>query len=243
MRRWGTRSAAERSGNILLVIAILGLLLCGAVFSLSFLTKTDVTSSSNMLREQLATNIGESIAAQIEAQVNLRPWHERFWFLEAQAAGRSSPYPLNINAVSPYANLSKDQLPLSEIEYSGIIKDLPGELRQYRLYLEVTVKGEMYAFNWDKQWEQSLLQGMNRDSTQVDKPSDSADSNATANDELIESIKKRVDAAPPPDKSANPTQTDRLRRLRGDEANFDAQTVDPDVDAPRIPKAPKKGGN
>lgn len=239
MQRWGIK----RRGNILLIIAILGLLLCGAVFSLSFLTKTDITTSSNMLREQLATNIGESIAAQIEAQVNLRPWYERFWFLEAQTRGDPSPYPLQIVKASPYANLSRDQLPHSEIDYTGIIKDLPGELRQYRLYLEVTVKGEMYAFSWDKRWEQSLLQGMNRDSTQVDKPIEIADPTGGANDELIEGIKKRVDEAPPPDATRDARQAERLRRLRGDETNFDAATVDPTVDAPNVPRAPRRGGN
>lgn len=241
MHSWVTRPSANRRGNVLLIVSILGLVLFGAVFSLGFLTKTDVTSSSNMLRESLATNVAESVAAQMEAQVNTRPWHQRFWFLEAQARGEADPaHPLPFDKTTPYVNLSKDSLPLAEIEFTGVIKDLPGELRQYRLYLEVVVKGEGYAFSWDKQWEQSLLAGMNRDSTQVDKPLDAGNGSTAPTDELIEGIKKRVEEAPPPDQSGS-NQTDRLKRLRENEANFDAATVDPDVKTPRVPNPAKKG--
>lgn len=216
----------------------------GAVFALGFLTKTDVTTSSNMLRENLATNLAESIAAQLEAQVNVCPWHERFWFQEAQARGdtdASHPYPFDRS--TPYVNLANDTLPLADLDFAGVIKDLPGELRQYRLYLEVTVRGESYSYSWDKQWEQSLLAGMNRDSTQVDKPLDTGNGTTTTatTDELIDGIKQRVEDAPPPDNSGT-GQTSRLRRLRKDEPGFDSKTIDPDVPAPSVPKAPKKGG-
>src|SRR5207248_7747209 len=137
---------------------------------LSYLTKTDVSTSANMLRENLATNLAEAVAAQMEAQVNAGPWSKRFWFQEWAASGSDdAPPKYMFDQTTPYANLSRDTLPADQYAFTGVIKDLPGSLRQYRLYLEVTVRDETYAFSWDKQWDQSLLTGMNRDATQVDK--------------------------------------------------------------------------
>ena len=232
----------SRRGNVILIISILGLLIMGAIFSLGYLTKTDVSTSSNMLRESLATNIAESVAAQIEAQVTIRPWGERFWLLEAQAAGAADGIPpfLAFDSSTPYVNLSKDTLPADQYDFTGVVKDLPGELRQYRLYLEVTVKGETYAFSWDKQWDQSLLTGMNRDSTQVDKPVDAGTGSTMPTDQLIDGIKKRVTDAPPPDNSGT-SQTARLKALRSDEPGFASTTIAPDPKAPTLPPAPKGG--
>lgn len=231
-----------RGGNVLLIIAILGLLLFGAVFSLGFLTKTDVSTSSNMLRENLATNLAESIAAQIEAQVNAAPWAKRFWMQEWMAAGADDgPPKYAFDQTTPYANLGRDTLAADQYAFSGVIKDLPGELRQYRLYLEVTVRDETYAFSWDKQWEQSLLTGMNRDATQVDKPIEVSDGSLAPVDQLVDGIKKRVVDAPPPDAAATPAQTDRIKKLRDDEPGFDSKTIAPDPKAPTIPPPPKGG--
>jgi len=234
----------NRRGNVLLIIAILAILIFGAVFSLGFLTKTDVTTSSNMLRENLATNLAESIAAQIESQVNGVPWSQRFWLLEAQASGSTGddgvPAVYAFDSSTPYVNLANDSLQPDQFDYSGVVKDLPGALRQYRLYLEVTIRDESYAFSWDKKWDQSLLMGMNRDSTQVDKPLDFGTGTTAPTDQLIDGIRQRVDSAPPTDNSGA-SQTARIKRLRGDEPGFASTTIAPDPKTPNIPATPKAG--
>lgn len=206
----------SRRGNILIIVSVLALVVFAALFSLSYLTRTDVVSSSNLLREITATAIAESIAAQIEARTNTHPWPERFWLPE------SGPPQAMIDRSTPEIDLSRESLPAADFEFTGIVKDLPSELREYRIYLEVKVKGETYAFSWDKRWEMSLLAALNRDMTQVGKTYDEVPTNLNATDTLIDKIKDDADAAPPADPALSPAAplAAKVKRLRREEKTF-----------------------
>lgn len=229
-----------RAGNVLVLVVILAMIAMLALFSVGFMSKTDIASTGHFLRELLATHLCESVAAQIEAQVNSAPWFERFWLVEAQAAfGPAAKPMLSFDKTLAYIDLSADTLPAKEYELKGVVKDLPGELRQYRIYLECTVRGETYAFSWDKRWEQTLMTGLNRDSTELDKPIDAAATGGRT-DELIDSIKEEVAKAPEPE-GANPAQEQRLEDLREDERSFDVTATLPDpTKVPAVPSTPEK---
>lgn len=71
---------------------------------------------------------------------------------------RSDPQARDVTA------FSKESTPPGDYDFVANVKDLAvdpispeGTLREYRLYVEVTVKGETYAFSWDKRHEGSLL--------------------------------------------------------------------------------------
>lgn len=236
----GSMHRARRAGNLLLVIAILSAVMFVAMFSLGFLTRTDVTTSSFLMREVQATHLAESIAAQVEAHANSRPWSKRFWFLEALAAGTAKKgdgiapaFPFDTS--TKYVNVSRDSLPAADYEFVGVIKDLPTELWEYRLFVEVTLRGERYAFTWDKRWDQGLLSAMSRDATLLDKPLEGIDVGLPPVDTLIDTIKDQAKAAPPPE-GANPPQQALIGDLREDEGSFDATAIPPDPGAP--PKVP-----
>lgn len=207
----------RRRGNILIIVSVLALVVFAALFGLSYLTRTDVVSSSNLLREITATAIAESISAQIEARTNTHPWADRFWLVDG------APKPeLAINRGTREIDLSRESFPSSDYDFVGIVKDLPTELREYRIYLEVTVKGEVYAFSWDKRWELSLLAALNRDMTMVGKSYDDVPANTNATDTLINTIKDAADTAPPPEpglSAAAPLAT-KVKRLRKEEKSF-----------------------
>lgn len=206
----------SRRGNILVIVSVLALVVFAALFSLSYLTRTDVVSSSNLLREITATSIAESIAAQIEARTNTHPWPDRFWLPD------SGPPERRIDGATPEIDLSRESFPSADYEFVGIVKDLPTELREYRIYLEVKVKGETYAFSWDKRWEMSMLAAMNRDMTQVGKSYDDVPANLNATDTLINTIKEAADTAPPADSSLTQSAplAAKVARLRKDEKTF-----------------------
>jgi hypothetical protein len=227
----------RRRGNVLVLVAILAFIAMLALFSVGFMSKTDIASTGHFLRELLATHLCESVAAQIEAQVNSSPWFQRFWLVEAQAKfGPAAKPKWSFDKTLPYIDLSGDSLPTDEYTLTGVVKDLPGELRQYRIYLECTLRGETYAFSWDKRWEQTLMTGLNRESTELDKPID-AGAVGGRTDELIDSIKETVAKAPEPEGN-NPTQEQRLDDLRDDEKSFDVTATVPDpTKVPTIPSS------
>lgn len=229
-----------RAGNVLVLVAILAFIAMLALFSVGFMSKTDITTTGHLLRELLATHLCESVAAQIEAQVNGAPWFQRFWLIEAQAKFGPAAKPLwSFDKTLPYIDLSADTLPADEYTLEGVVKDLPGELRQYRIYLECTMRGEKYAFSWDKRWEQTLMTGLSRDSTELDKPIDAAAVGGRT-DELIDSIKETVAKAPEPE-GANPSQEQRLGELKEDEKSFDVTARIPDpTKVPTVPSTPAK---
>lgn len=212
-----------RRGNVLIMVGIFGILVSLAVFALSFLTKTDASTTVNLLRELHATYLAEGIAAQIEAQVNSRPWNQRFW---RQPTG---PQQAALNRTSQVINLANESLPTDEYDFVGIIKDITGELRQYRLYLEVTVRGETYTFSWDKRHELSLLSGLSRDATEFDKVVET-EGGDTANDALLTGIRTEGVNAEPTDRSP-PTQRERRKGLRKDRKSHRARATLPDSGA------------
>lgn len=214
----------RRRGNVLIMVGIFGILISLAVFSLSFLTRTDASTTANLLRELHATYLAEGIAAQVEAQVNTRPWNQRFW---RQPSG---PQQAALNRTSTVINLSAETLPASEFDFVGIVKDIPHELRQYRLYLEVTVRGETYSFSWDKRHEQSLLAGLSRDATEVDRVVET-EGGDTANDKLLSGIKTEGANAEPTDRSPA-AQKKRREELRKDRESHRARASLPDSGAP-----------
>ena len=230
------RGRPGRQGSILLLVCILAVVAFIALFSLGFLSKGDIRTSSNMLREALATSLAESIATQIEAQVNAKPWPDRWWFDPDNPA----PQPMiTFGKSSAFINLSKESLAPSEYDFAGVIKDLPTQLREYRIFVSVTLKDETYNFSWDKRWEMALLTGLNRDTTMMDKGMDEAQPSETSVDQLIDGIKTKIDAAPPPDKSPQ-AQVTRLHGLRRDERSFKAhaQMDNRNPGAPKLPPLP-----
>lgn len=209
---------SSRRGNILVLVCILAAVVFVSLFAVGFLTKTDVRTSSNLLREILATSLAESIATQMEAQANSRPWVERFW-LEAVGPDETS---MPFDRSCTYINLKNESVSPSDYEFAGIIKDLSAELREYRIFLSVTLKDETYNFTFDKRWEMALLTGLNRDTTMMDKALELTGTPTEAGvDGLIDQIKEKVDLAPPPDKSPQAQRT-RIKDLRKDEKKFKA---------------------
>lgn len=224
----------DHRGNVLfLVLAVMSIIFI-AVFALSFMTRSDASSTSNLLRELLGTQLAESIATQVEAQVNTKPWSRRFWLIEAQKAGTyvegTGVVPTyTINKGSPYINLSLDSMPASEYDFVGVVKDCvdpEAEVppQDYRIYLEVTMQGYTYAFTWDKRWSQSIMVGLNRDTTLVDKALGDLESAPTATDSLVDNIKIDVLAAPQADGSGA-AQTSLISKLRRDAQSHRAQAI------------------
>lgn len=208
-----------RRGNILLVIAIFGTIIFLAVWSLGFLTRTDASTTANLLRELQATYLAESIAAQVDVQANSHPWNERFWVGPTSTTA-------SLNRSSAFVNLSGETLPSGDWDFTGVVKDLPDRLRQYRLYLEVTVRGETYCFTWDKRHEQTLLTGLGEDATETDKTLD-APGPASATDTLLDGIKTQEVSAPATDNSGS-GQQQRLGKLRKDRPSHRARALLPD---------------
>lgn len=229
-----------RRGNILVIVLILAMVIMTGVFSLSFLTKTDVSTTSILLRELQATYLAESVAVQVAARVNSMPWHYRFWYIDALAKGTivdgtGVSASMTFDENTGVANLSGDSLPPGEYTYMGVVKDLPSTLREYRLYLEVVVDGELYAFSWDKRYDMALLASLNHDTTMVDKIVDSLNPAPDPADKLIEVIKTEAEEAPPPE-AVNQNQITKLAGLREDEKSFKARALTPDpTNGPTVP--------
>lgn len=193
----------KRRGTILVVVLFLAMIAFGALFAVSYSTRTDVASSSRMLRELKATCIAESISAQIEARVGSRPWDERFWFVEAQArgsAGGTGIVPLlALDRRSRYLNLTGDTLPASDYDFSAVVKDLPEEALMYRVYVEVTLGPDRFAFAYDKTYDRSLLGTLNRDATVADKPVEDAPGGSGA-DGYLGAVRGDAGKKRPPDR-------------------------------------------
>jgi hypothetical protein len=225
-----------RRGSVLVLVVFVAMVVSTALFALNFMTKTDASTTAKLLREMTATTMAESIAAQIEARVNTHPWGERFWL---DATPGANPPQVRVGRDSPFLDLSRDALPLSDFEVAGIVKDLPGELREYRVYLEVGYRGETFAFSWDKRWDKTLLMGLGQGT--LDVSLDGPDAAQGASDALIETIKTQVETAGAPD--ATPAQRDALKDLRRDEPSFKATAITPGpAKQPALPALPGDGG-
>jgi hypothetical protein len=233
-----------RRGNILLIFALLGIVIFSGVFSLGYMTHSDVSTTTRMLREIRASFLADSVFAQIEGQVNNTPWNQRFWLREAQRAGTYTPgsglvplYTFDKNC--NYLNLSNDSLDESEYELNGQLKDLPAnpldastnDLMSYRVYLEVTLKGEHYAFVADRHYSVGLLAGLNRDTALLGKGLDEGVAPAGAVDNMMNTIQNQVFQAPSTD-GATPGQKAAIQQLRHDRKSFKAVALMQTPEAP-----------
>lgn len=175
----------------MIVVAVLCMVAFVGISGLDYLTRGDVSSTANLVREVYATYLAESIAAQIEARANAHPWTQRFWFLECQAKGVN----LEDNQIaffkgSDHVKILAEGLADSEYDYAGVLKDIKGSIRDYRIYVEVSVQGAQFSFSWDKRSSESLLTGLNRDATRLDKQHEALDPSQDPNDTLLENIKE-----------------------------------------------------
>lgn len=236
-RRYPTERT--RAGNALVVILVLGLLIAGALSSLSFLTHSDVSSTEKLLREVAATSIAESVAAQFEAQVNRRPWSDRFWWREAQASGAlaaapDQPVSYGFDGTSKYLKLSDETTHDHPYEIAGVVKDLPSAPRSYRIYVQVTFRGDRYTFSWDKLFQESFLGNMNHDSTQNESGLELTEADGTAPaggvaDQILDDVRNRQDTAPPAsDPSSSTGVLDLLNTLHEAASTLERTTVTPD---------------
>lgn len=194
-------AAAPRRANTLLVALVLSVIMLVGVSAFDFLTRTDVSTTANLIREIEATGLAESIAAQIEARVNRRPWEERFWLREAQARGTVTPgsglaASTTFDPGSGHVRLEGEVLSRSECGFSGIVKDLDPALREYRVYVELSVHGVPFTFSWDKRYSESLLGGMNRETTQMAKSLDHMPTATNPADMVLDDIKARAGLTP-----------------------------------------------
>lgn len=178
-----------RRGNVMIVVAVLCLLAFVGISSMDFLTRTDVSTTANLVRELKATYLAESIAAQIEGRANRHPWEKRFWWLEMR------PYddPLFISKSSGHVKVTGD-LPENEYAFIGAVSDVDAKLREYRIVIEVTYQKHRYTFTWDKAYDESFLAGLNRDSSRLDKQFDEPYNEDT--DGIIKKIKATAEAVP-----------------------------------------------
>lgn len=233
-----------RRGNLMLVLTMLAMVIGLAVFSFNFMTKTDVTTTVNLVRELQATNLAESIAAQIESRANRHPWELRFWLKEslgASSSGALEPQ-ISFDKASGHVRLDRDVLPADSYDFVGIVKDVDPGRREYRVYVEVMLQGESYTFSWDKRYVESMLGGMNADTSRLDKRLELTPPNAKPTDQLIDKI-KAVAAAPPPD-ALDARFAEMLKQLQSDKTIFEGSNgVPPEpTGTPSPPPPPILGG-
>lgn len=219
-----------RRGSLMLVMTVLALVIGLAVFSFNFMTRSDVTSTVNLVRELQATNLAESIATQIESRANRHPWELRFWLKESLRGGSSTPgagleAQASFDKGSGHVRLDRDVLPADLYDYVGVVKDVDPGRREYRIYVEVIIQGESYAFSWDKRYLESLLGGMNADTSRLDKRIEQTPPNARPTDQLIDKIKASA-ATPPPD-ALDARFTDMLKALQQDKTIFEGSNSVP----------------
>lgn len=222
--------ARGREGSLFLALSIIALVIGMSVFSFQFLTRTDVTTTVNLVRELQATNLAESIATQIESRANRRPWELRFWLKESLARGSSGAgagvmAQSSFSKASGHVRLAKDVLPADAYEFVGVVKDVDPGRREYRIYVEVALQGETFAFSWDKRHQESLLGGMNADTSRLDKRLEDVAPNSKPTDQLIDKIKEK--AAEPPADAVDQQFAELLRRLETDEKIFEGSTQIP----------------
>ena len=208
-----------RSGSVLAAAVLLCLLVLMGIASLSFLTSGDVSSSVALARELKATYLAESIATQVEARTSRHPWIDRFWLVEAQEAGTYTPGSgigpsVAFDATTGHVDLSGDTLDSDSYDFTGLVKDLSDSVEEYRIYVEVTHEARLYAFSWDKRYQESLLGGLNRDTTRLDKNLDDLAANGPETDQLLDNVKSIAETTPEND--IEQQFKDLLDRLRED---------------------------
>jgi len=216
------------------------------VSSFFFTTRTDVTTSINLAREITTTYLAESVAAQIESRTNRHPWELRFWLIEAQDAGTVTPGSgilptVTFDRSSGHVDLSADALPGDAYDYTGVVKDLDSGLRTYRIYLEVTLEDEVYSFAWDKRFNQSVLDGMNRENALLDKKLEDVALNSAPTDQLLDEVKREASA--PREDTIQFRFKALLDELRADQESIEGSTtVDPDPAEGEPPPDPRPPG-
>lgn len=212
----------NRRGSLLLVIALVGMTVMIAVFAFAYLTQRDLRTSVGLAAELRATTIAESIAIQIEARVNAHPWPRRFWHPEPGIAFDESSSLVNLSGEDPGAG---------RFGFTVHVKDIRGAYPDYRIYVEVRLHGESYAFSWDKRYHQSLLGAMNHDGSRLGKDLVEIETQSGVNDALLESVKASAEA-PPPDVMVAEDQA-VLRDVREDQhLMLGAQKVPQELPAP-----------
>ncbi|MBI4862402.1 MAG: hypothetical protein HY815_19410 [Candidatus Riflebacteria bacterium] len=219
-----------RSGNLMVLALILALIIFVGVSSMDYLTRADVSATTNLVRELKATYLAESIAAQIESRANRHPWELRFWLIEAQAAGTVTPGSgimpsVTFNRSTSHVDLSGDATPSTEYDFVGVVKDVDSGMKDYRIYVEVNYQGTSFTFSWDKRYQESLLGGMNRNTSRLDKQLEETAANTVPTDQLIDGIKSSA-AAPAPG-TLSPEFLQLLDTLRTDERTYAGATETP----------------
>ena len=138
--------------------------------------------------------------------------------------------------------VERDVLPADSYDFVGIVKDVDPGRREYRVYVEVMLQGESYTFSWDKRYVESMLGGMNADTSRLDKRLELTPPNAKPTDQLIDKI-KAVAAAPPPD-ALDARFAEMLKQLQSDKTIFEGSNgVPPEpTGTPSPPPPPILGG-
>lgn len=232
-----------RAGSVIPVLSLLCLVMLMGVSTLAYMTRTDVVTSLNLVDEFRATHLAESIAIQIEARANRRPWDQRFWLLEAQAAGTLVPGTglvpqITFDQDSGHVNLTREA-DLTGITFTGIVKDLDGAFKDYRVYVEVGLEGDRHVFSWDKRYKESLLGSVNRDSSRLGKDlNEVPPGGAGTTDQLLDAVRESAEA--PPENTLQQEYEDLLSQLRQDhEAVENTQTLPPEpLGPPALPPVP-----
>jgi hypothetical protein len=216
-----------RRGNVMVVVAVLCLVAFIGIGSMDYLTRADLSSSANLVRELRATYLAESIAAQIEARANRRPWDQRFWFRESLTARTiaNDDHAIVFAKGSGHVHIAGD-MPEGEYDYAGVVKDRDPGLKEYRIFLEVTLQGHKYVFSWDKRCDETLLGGLNRGGSRLDKQLDSMpDGTGNAADAILDDIKTAAEMTPAERLQGNLAQL--LEKLRADEQVYQGATEVP----------------
>lgn len=231
-----TRTRA-RHGNIMIVVAVLCMLAFVGISSMDYLTRGDVSSTAALVRELQATYLAESIAAQIDARVSSRPWEERFWEtrnLERGTPGKSYTFEKATGEVK----ISGEGLPDSEYDFVCVVKDLKsGGLHDYRIYVELNVQGQQFTFSWDKRASESLLTGLNRDASRLDKHLEDVPPDTPPTDDMLDKIKEASNV--PAADAINTDFQKLLENLHSDTQLFQGGTeVPPKPAEPLPPPAP-----
>lgn len=216
---------------MLLVALFLCIVMMLGASTLFFTTKTDVQTSVNLAREIRATYLAESIAAQIEARAIRTLWALRFWSVESLEAGSTEPQ-ISFDQDSGHVDLSKDTFP-GGFQFRGIVKDLDSALKTYRVYVEIQLDNESFSYAWDKQYQEGVLEGLNRDSSIFDKKLENMSTGTAPTDQFLDEVKETATA--PQENTVQYQFRQLLDKLKSDSDAFEAAgtvTANPDGGEP-----------
>lgn len=216
---------------MILVALFLCMIMMLGASTLFFTTKTDVQTSVNIAREIRATYLAESIATQIEARAIRTLWALRFWSVESLEAGSTEPQ-ITFDQSSGHVDLSKDSFP-GGFQFHGIVKDLDSALKTYRIYVEIVLDGETFSYAWDKQYQEGVLEGLNRDSSLFDKKLENLTQGAAPTDQFLDEVKDT--ALAPQENTVQYQFRQLLEKLKDDSDAFEAAgtvTANPDGGEP-----------